>query len=514
MCVLLYLYRISIGTLVSARVGPFEETDPSIPISRRKRQVAIGEVLRPCGKSKFMVNFYGVDPEKPMPSRTLTILSNDDIRRMSRFNGADSTPAAVPTVPTAPVPTATVRSPTTTAPASSATVPALSATVRTEAVAATAATASVLAASAPATPVRVVNPTVSPSPNLARGSTVRRSTTSSLPSSSTTRSVPVNNRWEGIRTTTGVGNKEIDHVDASTYAARLAEANMYLASLVGEQVECRISGGGTMRWVVVNEHLPENPPRSRSPMDIGFNFDAVDFGPDDEFVFAKMFLALFFKDFCLALTLMNGHIHQDRADGETNARNFTIDKFLKGLGIWVGAPCFSQKGPKLFGLGESSTDTVTINGQNFKTIVHQPNLGSVMKHYMWRIWQKYFPKIWMNPLNQYLDPWWMIRSLIDDFNDNRRVLVKASNRYCIDECMIGWRPQTTESGNLAHISYEKGKPVDLGPEFKALACALLRCHLAIELLEGALPMQEKKYSRAFGAGTATVLRLQEEWYVF
>ena len=123
----------------------------------------------------------------------------------------------------------------------------------------------------------------------------------------------------------------------------------------------------------------------------------------------------------------------------------------------------------------------------------------------------FFPLIWMNERNRYSDPWWMIKSLIDDFNDLRRVLIKSSNEYCIDECMIGWCPQTTGSGNVAHISHEKGKPVDLGAELKAMGCAVIRCHLSVEMLEGAAAMIEKKYSRAYGAGSATVLRLQEDW---
>ena len=76
---------------------------------------------------------------------------------------------------------------------------------------------------------------------------------------------------------------------------------------------------------------------------------------------------------------------------------------------------------------------------------------------------------------------------------------------------MGYYPRTTKSGNLAHLLYEKEKPVSLGPELKCMADAILCAHLRVELLEGAVPMHEKKYNRDYGAGAGNVICLHEEW---
>ena len=75
--------------------------------------------------------------------------------------------------------------------------------------------------------------------------------------------------------------------------------------------------------------------------------------------------------------------------------------------------------------------------------------------------------------------------MVDDFNDIRKVLIKSSNRYCIDESMFGYCPQVYALGNLPHLLFEKDKPVNLGLQVKVAGDALLKTHLCIDLMEGA-----------------------------
>ena len=103
--------------------------------------------------------------------------------------------------------------------------------------------------------------------------------------------------------------------------------------------------------------------------------------------------------------------------------------------------------------------------------------------------------------------------MVDDFNDIRKVLIKSSNRYCIDESMFGYCPQVYALGNLPHLLFEKDKPVNLGLQVKVAGDALLKTHLCIDLMEGAHANNLKKYNKEYGAGAGTVIRLHEDWYV-
>ena len=184
-------------------------------------------------------------------------------------------------------------------------------------------------------------------------------------------SVPTG-KIEGARTSTAVGNIENEiNPDALTYAAKLAETNICLQALVGQEVVCNVTGGGSIKWKVIPNHVPQKMPTDRSPMYIGFNFDAVDFDMNDQFVFGKMFSSLFFRDFCMAMTIMNGYAQKD------GVRIFTIDEFLIGLGILFGGSCFSQKGAKLFVKSQSERTT---NGRDYKSIEENPDFSKYMRY--------------------------------------------------------------------------------------------------------------------------------------
>ena len=492
------------GTFVSAAIGPMY-TDPNTMKSKRKP--VIGQVGLPAGKGKFNVNFFGIGEEKPMSTRSLTILSNVDVRRVARNNGDRDfrilTNSASLKTPTSDIPDRTVQ-------------------------VSNIATSNVLAAKTPPASSSVAKTPSASSSSLSSCATTQlhQAPNQDAPvvpmtqgtqesgllsqASITDASKPVQKNV--IRTSTGVGNCEnnLEEQNEDTYASKVAESNINLASLVGQEVICNIRGGGTMKWKVIPLHSPLKSPTDRSPMNLGFSFEKVDYAPQDEWIFAKIFLSLFFKDFMSAHTIMNQYVNKERVEKNTTARLFDIEEFLSGIGILIGATCFSQKGIKLF---QEESNCVKMNGREFLTIEQNANFITHMKYYRWRQWITFFPFIWRNANKKYSDPWWRIRSLITDFNDIRKVLIKSSNRYCMDESMIGYRPQTSPSGNLPHISHEQRKPVDLGSELKVMSCCVLRAHLRIELLEGAAPMLDKKYNKEYGSGAGTIIRLHEEWYV-
>ena len=133
---------------------------------------------------------------------------------------------------------------------------------------------------------------------------------------------------------------------------------------------------------------------------------------------------------------------------------------------------------------DKTMDGTNFNGEDFSSIENHPNFRQHMKHYRWRQFLKHFVTIWKKESDEFSDLWWKIRALVDDFNDVRKVLIKSSNRYCMDESMFGYWPQVLPTGNLPHITFEKDKPINLGPQVKVMGDVLLKAHLCLDLMEG------------------------------
>ena len=105
------------------------------------------------------------------------------------------------------------------------------------------------------------------------------------------------------------------------------------------------------------------------------------------------------------------------------------------------------------------------------------------------------------------DPWFMIRGLVNAYNYVRSLWVAASIVKILDESMSAWRPRTTKTGGLPHISWIQRKPEPLGTEFKTVACSKTGMMLHLEIQEGKDAMGKKEYSSEFGGTAACTFRL-------
>ena len=76
--------------------------------------------------------------------------------------------------------------------------------------------------------------------------------------------------------------------------------------------------------------------------------------------------------------------------------------------------------------------------------------------------------------------------------------------------MSAFKPRTTATGNLPHLSNIQRKPEPLGTEFKATMCATTNVLLFLEIQKGKLPMRQAKYTDELRLITAaTTMRLCE-----
>ena len=112
------------------------------------------------------------------------------------------------------------------------------------------------------------------------------------------------------------------------------------------------------------------------------------------------------------------------------------------------------------------------------------------------------------------DPWHQMRSFVDNFNDCRRHIIEPGWCIVCDECMSPWEglEQKYCHCGCPHITKIARKPKGVGVEFKSAADGPTGILIYLEIQEGAERMQNKTYSRQYGASTAVTLRLTSNWF--
>lgn len=89
-------------------------------------------------------------------------------------------------------------------------------------------------------------------------------------------------------------------------------------------------------------------------------------------------------------------------------------------------------------------------------------------------------------------PWDLILPYIDEYNGLRNDLLEV-NRLLLDETMSGFRPKTTKTGDLQHITFEKRKPVELGTMAKNGADAITGIFAHRDMVQDLISQRSKKY---------------------
>ncbi len=111
-------------------------------------------------------------------------------------------------------------------------------------------------------------------------------------------------------------------------------------------------------------------------------------------------------------------------------------------------------------------------------------MDKYMKEWRFKEIKKFIPMIHADTGRKENDPWWQIVSAIEEFNLNRSVRVASSIWKIFDESMSAFRPQTTPTGNLPHLSFVERKPEPLGTEFKTCCCSETGIMLSLEVVRG------------------------------
>ena len=105
------------------------------------------------------------------------------------------------------------------------------------------------------------------------------------------------------------------------------------------------------------------------------------------------------------------------------------------------------------------------------------------------------------------DAWFKIRSGVDGHNANRLRTVNMSEVIVPDELMSPFRPRTTASGELDHISFVDRKPKPMGTEFKCVCDGRHGLMLYLEIQEGQGPMSKKQFRDKLAPAAAIGARM-------
>ena len=103
------------------------------------------------------------------------------------------------------------------------------------------------------------------------------------------------------------------------------------------------------------------------------------------------------------------------------------------------------------------------------------------------------------------DPWKMIRDFVDDFNSNRRNNLTPGGQFCYDESMSQWKPRTSKTGGLPHLSFVQRRPMPLRTEFKNVVDCDTGLMYHLEIQEGKVGMADKKHVVELGGQAAHTL---------
>lgn len=137
-----------------------------------------------------------------------------------------------------------------------------------------------------------------------------------------------------------------------------------------------------------------------------------------------------------------------------------------------------------------------------------PNIGRYgIKYHRFKQIKKFYPHSFVHPsVTAADDAWYMISWFVEEFNKNRRQTVAASRVLTIDETMTAWKPRSTKTGGLPHLSYVMRKLEPLGLEWKVTRCTVTGIIMHLEIMRGKEGMKSSKYQSEYGATTACILR--------
>ena len=179
-------------------------------------------------------------------------------------------------------------------------------------------------------------------------------------------------------------------------------------------------------------------------------------------------------------------IRLNAAGKKKNPKFVSIDKreWLTYLGLFYGASLLKQKGRDLWRVPEEGDSIFSPS----------PNYNKYMSRNRFEAIKSIMVAVFTDEQNRE-DPWYKIRTGVNEFNTSRLSHINTGTIIVADESMSPFQPRTTTTAGLPHLSFIQRKPRPLGTEFKNTADGDTGIMLHLELQEGAAAQQQKKYNK-------------------
>jgi hypothetical protein len=296
-----------------------------------------------------------------------------------------------------------------------------------------------------------------------------------------------------------------------TYLRRFQEYLEKKRLMTGDQVPVN-NRSQEVIWTILDDVTPEQVPVSTEHEKVGirgfdFNNQSVKTGGPRKNLCRINFLSLLIHlwpgDWQAQLKQLNVRIGLDNEIKKRNSRpgfrnrsvkQISENEFWVWWGVFVSARTYGRKG--------NMWDRHKPEGEEPKVdySMHIP------EHRFGEI-RYYIPFLFADQGCQQDDPWWKFSKGVEEFNTNRKNTVLSSYLKVMDESMSAFRPQTSKTGNLPHLSYIQRKPENLGTELKDTADTKTGMMIFLELQRGKIPMRSLEYSNSLRVTAACTMRM-------
>ena len=230
-----------------------------------------------------------------------------------------------------------------------------------------------------------------------------------------------------------------------------------------------------IEWTIVADPVIENPPSEYANVGlVGFDWtmfseeqirtDQDGTPPPYNFPFLTLFKVLWPGDYREQIQNMNKWISDEnkrlKASNGKTIRDVNEQEFWKFIGILIFAGAVKKKGCQLW----------EPEKKKYRRASARIDLGpkgmNVMPFYRFKKLRAAWSYAFDSGTGPEVDPYHMVRLLIDGFNRNRQRTINSSVETVFDESMTAWRPRTSKTGKLPNISFVQRKPEPLGVEYK------------------------------------------------
>ncbi len=143
-------------------------------------------------------------------------------------------------------------------------------------------------------------------------------------------------------------------------------------------------------------------------------------------------------------------------------------------------------------------------------IEHKVDMSEYMAQHCFNAIKPYILLLFANDSWKEHNAWWQFSAAVDLFNANRKAVIASRKYKVLDKSMSDYKPCTTCTGNLPHLSMIARKPEPLGTKFKTTVDCLTHIMLCIKLQKGKVAMADSKYSTKMLKTAACTCRLSKD----